>query len=129
MIKAKKISKEPEYPLTKGEIKYKILMNPDKNKYDEISQKIRENNFFCISTKEKTPNTRCFCSDFLSLDKENIYCTCGRYFKQARTEEEVKKYIVKRKLVGKNEKKILQEKDKEETPDKSLLTEEEEDFN
>jgi hypothetical protein len=110
MVKTKKIVKEHEYPLTKGEIKYKIIMNPDKNKYNEITNKIRENNFFCITAKEKLPETRCFCQEFLSLDKENVYCSCNRYFKIARTDEEIKKYITAKAIVGKNEKKILQEK-------------------
>jgi hypothetical protein len=108
MLQKKKVIKEYEYPLTKGEIKYKIFMNPDGNKCKEIRQKIRDNNFHCIS-QEKVEDTKCICKNFKNLDKENVFCDCGLYYKVARTEEEIKKFITSKKVVSKNEKQILKE--------------------
>jgi len=107
----KNAPKEPEYPLTKGEIKYKIFMNLADPKFEEIRQKIKDNNGYCPNAKEKTNDTKCMCQDFLLLDKENMNCKCGLYFKKARTEEEIKKFITTKKtFTSKNEKKILNEK-------------------
>jgi hypothetical protein len=105
-----KKEKEIETPLTKGEIKYKVFMSPDKEKVAELREKIRENNGYCLSQK-KAPDTRCQCREFLLLDKENEYCKCGVFYKIARTEEEIKKFITAKPQFGKNEKRILKEKD------------------
>ena len=105
----KSVQKEREYPLTKGEIKYKIFFNPDKEKYSELRKKIVDNFFFCPSKEEKSSDTRCMCKEFRNLDKENEYCSCGLYFKRARTETEIKEFITSKKIISKNEKQILKE--------------------
>jgi hypothetical protein len=108
MLQKKKVIKEHDYPLTKGEIKYKIFMNPDIEKSREIRNKIKDNNFHCIS-QEKNEDTKCFCKTFKNLDKANIFCDCGLYYKVERTNEEMKRFITSKKVISKNEKQILKE--------------------
>lgn len=107
MIK-QKLSKEEEQNnvVTKGEVKYKILMNPDREKYNEIREKLKSNNYYCLTH----PNERCMCKEFTNSEVENTLCGCGLYMKQLRTEQEIKKYVSSKKIFSKNEKKILTEK-------------------
>lgn len=120
MAKIAKRNSDYEYILTKGEIKYKVFMNTDREKYNEVNQKIRNNGFFCISSKEKTPETSCQCLAFRNLDKEDVLCACGLYFKKARTEEEMKKFITAKHFTSSKEKAILKEK----TPEEPTVDEE-----
>jgi hypothetical protein len=108
MIK-KKITYEHNYPISKGELKYKTFINPDKEKYAEIEAKLKENAYFCISVP-KGDDTRCPCKEFINLDKENEYCKCGRFFKVLRTPEEIEKYVTAKHFVSSKEKAILKEK-------------------
>jgi hypothetical protein len=116
-MKATVQKKEHEYVLTKGEIKYKVMMNPNKEKYNEIKKSLAANGHYCPCSVVKSPDTRCQCKEFRDLDKENVYCSCGLYFKVLRTPEEMKNYAISKPLHSKNEKKILREKDPKEPED------------
>jgi ribosomal protein L21 len=113
MTKAKNTLKEPEYALTKGEIKYKIFFDINNmEKVNTLRLKIRENDNYCISSKERNPNTLCMCKEFLLMDKEDVLCKCGLFFKKARTEAEIKKFITAKKVfISKKEKSIENEKE------------------
>ena len=109
-MRTSSIIKEPEYNLTKGEVRFKIFMNRDDANFVSNREKIKENGGYCLSAKNKMPDTRCMCKDFLLLDKEDTLCKCGLYFKKERTKTEIKKFITAKKVFStKNENKILTE--------------------
>jgi hypothetical protein len=58
----------------------KIIPNPDKEEYDEITQAVKDNNGFCPCELTQTTDTKCPCKTFREQTTEG-YCHCGRYYK------------------------------------------------
>lgn len=58
----------------------KIIKNPDKEFYDKITQKVRENNLYCPCMLQKSQDTLCMCKAFREQTTEGA-CHCGRYIK------------------------------------------------
>lgn len=73
------------------EDKYMVLKNPD-IKFDELKQKIKDNNFYCLS-KPKSKDNRCMCEQFLMSDCEGP-CQCGLYTKKLRDNDSFEKIRV-----------------------------------
>lgn len=59
----------------------KIKINPDKERADKIREEIVKNNGYCTCQVEKSENTKCLCSNFLSLPKIG-WCFCHLYYKE-----------------------------------------------
>ena len=60
----------------------KILQNPDKEKYNEITQRVLENDGYCPCLLEKNPDTKCMCKAFRDQNVQG-FCHCGRFVKVA----------------------------------------------
>ena len=58
----------------------KIIPNPDKSKYAEVTVAVFENGGFCPCAIEKFDDTKCPCKEFREQKTEGL-CTCGRYLK------------------------------------------------
>ena len=58
----------------------KIIPNPNKEKYDEITQAVKDNNNYCPCELQRTPATKCPCKTFREQNTEGE-CHCGRYIK------------------------------------------------
>lgn len=58
----------------------KIIPNPNKEEYDEISQAVKDNSGYCPCLLEKSENSKCICKDFREQTIEG-FCHCGRYSK------------------------------------------------
>lgn len=61
-------------------IKLKIITNPDINKYNKISEAVKENDGYCPCLIERNEDTKCVCKDFKEQYSEGE-CHCGRYIK------------------------------------------------
>lgn len=75
------------YPVSDIEAKYKIFMHQDINKRNELRQKIKNNNGYCISRDEHIPKNHCMCEQFKNRDSEG-WCKCHLYYKELRTEKQ-----------------------------------------
>ncbi len=56
----------------------KIIKN--ENKYNEVTEAVKNNDGYCPCMLQKTPDTKCICKEF----KEQITtgeCHCGRFLK------------------------------------------------
>ena len=62
-------------------MKLKIIPNPIKEEYDEITQAVKDNDGYCCCLLERNSNTKCPCKDFLEQDYEG-FCHCMRYIKK-----------------------------------------------
>ncbi len=60
-------------------MKTKIIPNPDKAKYDEMTQACKDNDNYCPCLLEKTPDTKCMCKAF--REQEEGLCHCQRFLK------------------------------------------------
>ena len=60
--------------------KLKIVQNPDKQKYDEETEAVKNNDGYCPCLLEKTPDTKCMCKAFREQDKPGL-CLCQRFMK------------------------------------------------
>ncbi len=58
----------------------KIIKNPDKKIYEEVTQKVKENGGYCPCMINKTEDTKCICKEFRS-SAEQGECHCGRFVK------------------------------------------------
>lgn len=58
----------------------KIIPNPNKEEYDEITQAVKDNDNYCPCVLVKNPDTKCICKAFREQETEG-YCHCGRYLK------------------------------------------------
>ena len=58
----------------------KIIQNPDKAKYDEMTQAVKDNDGYCPCELEKTPDTKCCCSAFRHQTIPGP-CHCQRFIK------------------------------------------------
>jgi hypothetical protein len=61
-------------------IKLKIIPNPNKQKYDEMTQAVKDNNGYCPCLLEASDDTLCICKEFKEQNVEGE-CHCGRYVK------------------------------------------------
>lgn len=58
----------------------KIIPNPNKEEYDEITQAVKDNDNYCPCLLYKNDDTKCICKAFREQETEG-YCHCGRYLK------------------------------------------------
>ena len=58
----------------------KIIPNPDKEFYDKITQKVKDNEGYCPCMLQKDDNSRCVCRAFREQEVEG-FCHCKRYQK------------------------------------------------
>lgn len=57
-----------------------IKLTDDQELVAEMRQKLQDNDNYCPGKKEKNPETKCICKEFLESDKTG-YCSCGLYRK------------------------------------------------
>ena len=60
-------------------MKLKIIPNPDKEEYDEITQAVKDNDGYCPCLIIRNPDTKCICKEF--REQEYGECHCGLYVK------------------------------------------------
>lgn len=58
----------------------KIIKNPDKDIYDEVTKAVKENEGYCPCEIIKSQDTKCPCKTFREQDDVGE-CHCGRYLK------------------------------------------------
>lgn len=58
----------------------KIIPNPDKKEYQDITQKVKENDGYCPCMIVKNDDTKCMCRNFREQSDEG-FCHCGRFMK------------------------------------------------
>lgn len=58
----------------------KIIPNPDKAKYDEMTQAVKDCDGYCPCELERTPETRCMCANFRHQATPGL-CHCQRFTK------------------------------------------------
>lgn len=58
----------------------KIVKNPNKEIYEQVSQAVKSNQGYCPCCAEKTPETKCPCKEFLE-GNELGECHCGKFVK------------------------------------------------
>jgi hypothetical protein len=59
----------------------RIVKNPDRKIYDEVTEAVKKNNGHCPCLVERNEDTKCPCAEFLRQETEG-YCRCGRYYKK-----------------------------------------------
>lgn len=64
---------------------FKIIKNPNKEYFVEISQKVKDNDNYCPCSLLKNEDTKCICKEFRE-QKEEGFCHCKRY-KKVKKEE------------------------------------------
>lgn len=60
--------------------KLKIVQNPNKEKYDEMTQAVKDNDGYCPCLLEKNPDTKCMCKAFRDQTEPGL-CHCQRFLK------------------------------------------------
>ena len=58
----------------------KIIKNPDKKTYDEVTQAVKDNDNYCPCKLERSQDSLCICREFREQNEEGE-CCCGRYVK------------------------------------------------
>lgn len=58
----------------------KIIKNPDENKYNEVTEAVKQADGYCPCMLQRTPETKCICKEFKD-QAEAGECHCGRYLK------------------------------------------------
>lgn len=58
----------------------KIRPNPDRELFEAIRDKVRENDGYCPCALEKSEDTKCPCKEFREQQTEGL-CHCGLYRK------------------------------------------------
>lgn len=58
----------------------KIIQNPDKAKYDEMTQAVKDCDGYCPCELERTPETKCMCAAFRHQVTPG-FCHCQRFQK------------------------------------------------
>ena len=61
-------------------MKLKIINNPNRTEYKEITQDVMNNDGFCPCMTVKNQDTKCMCKEFKEQNTEG-YCRCGRFMK------------------------------------------------
>lgn len=59
----------------------KIIPNPDKEIYNQVTQAVKDNEGYCPCELEKNENTKCMCKNFREQTKPGE-CHCGRFVKE-----------------------------------------------
>jgi hypothetical protein len=59
----------------------KILKNPNEKEYDEVTQKVTNNDGYCPCMFSKVPDTKCICKEFRDQTSEG-FCHCRRFVKK-----------------------------------------------
>jgi len=110
-----KVQQKPKYtyPISDVEANYRIMANPDPEKFAAIKAKVTANGGYCPSKNDVIEDNRCICKKFLERDSEG-WCKCRLYYKEARTKKEAEKYKnTELSFNEKKEKEIEKEADKE----------------
>lgn len=89
---AKQKSQQPkklayQYDISDVEAAYKVFRNPDSKKFEEIRNRLNENDGYCPSRGNQLSENRCMCVQFRNRDSEG-WCKCRLYFKEARTKKQ-----------------------------------------
>lgn len=58
----------------------KIIQNPDKEKYQEVTEAVKQNNGYCPCLIFRNEDTKCMCKPFRESESEGP-CHCGRFVK------------------------------------------------
>lgn len=58
----------------------RIIPNPDKEFYKEVSAAIKANGGYCCCALERGEDQKCMCKDFREQEEPGC-CGCGRYIK------------------------------------------------
>lgn len=58
----------------------KIIKNPNIEKYNEVTQAVKNNSNYCPCELIKSDDTKCICKAFREQNYEGE-CHCGRYIK------------------------------------------------
>ena len=61
-------------------MKLKIIPNPNPEKYNEMTQAVKDNGGYCPCLVEQSKDTVCVCKEFKEQSIEGE-CHCGRYVK------------------------------------------------
>ena len=61
-------------------INLKIIPNPNIDKYNKMTEAVKQNFGYCPCLVEQSPDTVCICKDFKEQNIEGE-CHCGRYIK------------------------------------------------
>jgi hypothetical protein len=102
-----------KYEITDMEAKYRMFMNPDKDKFNELNQRVKDNGGFCPVKDERTPANRCVCTQFKERDSEG-FCKLRLYYKEARSDKDAEKFkSAEFTFNEKKEKEIEKEAEKE----------------
>ncbi|MCF0125592.1 MAG: hypothetical protein HUJ68_07540 [Clostridia bacterium] len=64
-----------------------MIPNPDKEFFEYISAKVKENGNYCPCSILKNDDTKCICKEFRESKIEG-YCHCQRYLKYKHKKEE-----------------------------------------
>lgn len=59
----------------------KIIQNPDKEIYNQVTQAVKDNDGYCPCELEKNESTKCMCKNFRE-QTEPGECHCGRFVKE-----------------------------------------------
>ena len=62
----------------------KITLNANKEKVQEIRQKLKENDGDCPCRIVKKPEYKCMCKEFVEQEQSG-FCHCGLYYKDVET--------------------------------------------
>lgn len=62
----------------------RIVRNPNEKEYNEITQKVKDNDGYCPCMLIKNDDTKCICRAFRE-QREIGFCHCGRYKKDIAT--------------------------------------------
>ncbi len=62
----------------------KITLNTNKEKVQEIRQKLKENDGYCPCHIVKKPEYKCMCKEFIE-QKQSGFCHCELYYKDVET--------------------------------------------
>ena len=58
----------------------KIIPNPNREEYDEITQAVKDNDYFCPCLLYRNEDTKCMCKAFKDMD--NGVCICKLFIKK-----------------------------------------------
>lgn len=64
-------------------MEFNVKPNPDRIAYDEITEKVKQNDGFCPCKLFKNADTKCMCKEFKEQNTEG-FCHCGRFLKVAK---------------------------------------------
>lgn len=59
----------------------RVIKNPCKEKYEEVTEALRQNNGYCPCLVMKNEDTKCMCKDFRDFytSGKTGSCHCGRF--------------------------------------------------